>query len=339
MQIVVVGAGTLGTFVATELERERERTGEEITLYLRESEIPTTGSLYLSIRNTNGKEIGWAIVPVTSNMPENPDAILLATKAQDLAKLSPIFEKYPDATYVTLQGIPDVERLLPPKIPLNQIIGICPLTGISTIEPYEPYVTKQMNSEPFIAGYLSPEPNESTRKVMEILTKGLNVQLKTDVNTWRWKKLFLNIATPLSALTNTAIATLLEDNHLFPIYRSLLRESSEALAALQIPLEPEKDKDTDLKKFKSIHTIPGIIIPRITHAAREFPLPTEPSPLTQHLRRGHYTEIDATYGYLVALANQKGLTMPIMTKLVGLVHEVEKSQQIFTADRLAKALK
>jgi len=100
-------------------------------------------------------------------------------------------------------------------------------------------------------------------------------------------------------------------------------------------------------RFARLQGIPGWILPWLGRGplalaaqlprmlARRMGEVPNPGSTLQSLRRGQLTEIDFLNGAVVRVAGEHGLTAPINSAIVELVHEVERTGVFLAPDEVA----
>ncbi|MBA3826157.1 MAG: NAD(P)-binding domain-containing protein, partial [Ktedonobacterales bacterium] len=80
MNIIIVGAGAIGSVVTVALAR----AGADVTALLRPDAVAESTSLRMQVAALGGAQ-QWAIVPIAATLSEEPDLVILCVPAHTLA--------------------------------------------------------------------------------------------------------------------------------------------------------------------------------------------------------------------------------------------------------------
>ena len=151
----------------------------------------------------------------------------------------------------------------------------------------------------------------------------LPIHSSNDIASEQWAKLQLNLANAVNALADVPIKTMVETEGYRKIIVALMRELLRVTDAMNI----------DLPK---VAAVPGHWIPRMMNLPNWLFLrvaqkmlaidPSAKASMYWDLYAGRKTEIEYLNGALVRQAEKLGIDCPVNTKLVELVHHVEKKQ-------------
>ena len=334
MRIVVVGAGAIGSVLATALAR----AGEEVTLLVRSQELPPAGSLKLSVDDDAGGEQRWAIIPVVSALVEAPELIILTVKTHDLEDAAnSVLRHSGDALIMTTQTGPRGDIIAGVALGQERIISCIPWFEAVLHEPGRASVEGESH---LYVGVPHEEPSASPARVqalVEMLNQAIPTVLVPNITALRWTKLVLAIPQALSASTNVPVSNLMHDRRLASLGMTLLREATRVIAKAEIDLAPLPG--VDVAKLKKFHTIPALFAARAFH---QQPLlmtahDGHSNPTLQSLRRGRPSEIDYLNGEIVRLGAEYGIPTPANARIVALIHTIERSGTFLSVDDLAKA--
>jgi 2-dehydropantoate 2-reductase len=334
VRIVVVGAGAIGSVLATALAR----AGEEVTLVVRARDVPSAGSLKLSVDDDGNSEQRWAIIPVISELTEAPDLIILAVKTHNVAEAAnSVLRHIGDALVMTTQTGPRGDVIAGVALGQARLVSCIPWFEAVLQEPGRASVVGESH---LYVGAPRGQPSVSDERVRALVAafnQAMPTTLVPNITALHWTKLLLAVPQALSASTNVPVDNLMRDRRLIGLGVTLLREATRVLAKAEIDLAPLPG--VDIARLRKFHTIPMMFA---THAFRQQPLLMTASdgssnPTLQSLRRGRPSEIDYLNGEIVRLGAEHGIPTPANARIVDLIHTIERSGTFLSVDALAKA--
>ncbi len=331
MKITVVGAGAIGSVLATALAR----AGEEVTLLVRAQDVPPAGSLKLSV--IDGQDAGqrWAIIPVVSALAESPDLIILAVKTHNVEEAAwTVVPHLGDALIMTTQTGPRGDIIAGSVLGPERLISCIPWFTAVLQEPGHATIAGEGYLYIGVTHDQPAPPADRVQRVLDLLNAAIPTKLIPNITALRWTKLLLVIPQAISASTNTPVSELLHDRRLVNLGVLLLREATRVIAKAEIELAPLPG--VDVAKLKRFHSVPGMFA---AHAFRQQPflLTAQETPTLQSLRRGRPSEIDYLNGEIVRLGAEHGVPTPANARIVELIHAIERSGSFLSVDALAKA--
>jgi 2-dehydropantoate 2-reductase len=324
VQILVVGAGAVGSVVATSLAR----AGEEVSLLVRPAAVPESGRLKTQI-DVLDHEPQWAIVPVASEVAEPPDCILLCVKAPDFAAAASALAPVPASIPVmALHAAPTGDEVLASALRRPVIGGI--------------FGGSAAWLAPGCARVLAPRLQlaraaEQVPGVVAMLQRALPITVVEEIVSTRWAHLFATLPQAVGALVNRPLAEIAEDRTVQHLATALWTEAARVFAKADIPLTLP---DYDLGRLGRLHATLGIFTGRVVRQESALLLTRGdlPDPLLQSLRRRQPTESDALHGALVRLGAQMGLPTPATARMVELLARVATTGTFLTIDQMRQAI-
>jgi ketopantoate reductase len=318
MHIAVVGAGAIGSVLATALSR----AGDEVTLILRSAAVPEGGSLRLSVTLPENAE-QWAILPATAALSDRPDLIILAVQTQEITEAIKALGEMADIPMVVLQAgphAPDLARAAGAQhvfdaLPLWSAIGA---HGQAKIETEGPLAICDTDIEhPALTTVRSSWPTQPVADVVAL----------------RWTRLFVTLPQILTALTDLPLEEILEDRRCFNSALALWREGAQILTTDNTFLAPWPNVEFD--KLQRIHSMPGIFAARV---ARRITLPTTTTPLQRDLAHQKTGEADELIGVFIQKGTTHNIPTPALSTMLSLIQTRAQQQRPFSREELSRAV-
>jgi 2-dehydropantoate 2-reductase len=239
MQVLVYGAGAVGSLLAASLAESRPPDGDRpgITLLGRRAHVASIRTWGLIVESPGGRMASKAVDSVTSldDLAAPPDAVLLTVKAyqvpEALAALAGVLAR-PDVPVVVLQnGIGSEETAAGVLGAGRTIAGAVTIS----VEVERPGVVRRHTRGGGVA--LAPvgpgAPAESIAALFR--ASALPVRLYPDAGRMKWSKLLLNLlANASSAILDLPPAAVASDPRLFAIERAAFLEAVRVMRALRL---------------------------------------------------------------------------------------------------------
>lgn len=327
MKIAIIGAGAIGSVLGGYLTE----AGEEVTLIGHRSQVSTIKEEGLSIDGIRGKKnIG---VKIEERITEKPDLVLLTVKTQDVVKTATQFQSFISrAPIVTMQNGVRSDRLLTQVIKKANVINSIVLFGATYLHPGK--VLHNFEGE-IIIGCASGKNDSQAIQVQEVLNKAFPTIISENIRGVQWLKLLLNLNNALPGITGEDMQKTFSDEGICRISIRLIKEAVEVIDEAKIKLEPLPDFPVSrLKELLALSLEESDhIYSRIMTNLSPTPLPGS---ILQSIRRAKSTEIDYLNGEIVSLGKRFKVPTPLNTKIVALVHRVEKSKKFYSPQELIK---
>lgn len=325
MRIVIIGAGAVGGVIAAHLSN----LNYNIQLVCKHREILE------SIEN-NGLRIDGIKEPIIcypetvidlSQITDQPDIVLLATKANEVQELVqnivPFLKN--DTAVVSLQnGICEdcIAEIVGPDRTVGCVVGWgATLTGPGRIE-------LTSNGE-FIIGELDGEVTHRLLIIKSMLEKIFKVKITSNIYGALFSKLIINSCiNTLGAISGLYMGELLNLNIARSIFLHVLTEGVNVAKTCQIKLEKIGGK-IDLYKFvltpkESGNSFsPPLLLKHFMIQLIGLKYRRVKSSSLQSLERGKPTEVDYLNGYIIKKARQYNIPVPVNEKLVNMVKQIE----------------
>lgn len=325
MRTAVIGAGAIGGVVAAYLKK----AGEDVVLIGREDQVEAINTKGLHIKGVRGEE-NFNIQALTK-MDQAYDLVIFATKTQDIEEAYIHNADYLESGLIlTSQNGVQADNILSSHIERERQLSSIVMFGATYVQPGEIVFNFEGN---WIIGRPHTPLDPTTHKVAEALGKAFKMVPSTNVMGQKYLKLFLNFNNCIPALIGKSMQEAFADMDLCRLSILLLKEGVAILHQTNIELEslPDFPKERILGMANMpIEQAVGIINKTLTNLSKE---PLYGSILQSILRRKE-SEIDFINGEVVHLANNMKLQAPLNTKVVDMVHEVERTGKYFSVEEV-----
>jgi len=340
MRIVIIGAGAVGGVIAAHLSN----LNYNIQLVCKHREILE------SIEN-HGLRIDGIKEPIIcypetvidlSQITDQPDIVLLATKANEVQELVqnivPFLKN--DTTVVSLQnGICEdcIAEIVGPDRTVGCVVG----WGATRTGPGRIELTS--NGE-FIIGELDGEVTHRLLIIKSMLEKIFKVKITSNIYGALFSKLIINSCiNTLGAISGLCLGELLNLNIARSIFLQVLTEGVQVVKTSQVTLEKIGGK-IDLYKFaltpkeSGNNFSPPLLVKHLMIQLFGMKYRRVKSSSLQSLERGKPTEVDYLNGYIIKKAKQYNIPVPVNEKLVNMVKQIEAGKIRIDRENLFQVL-
>ena len=328
MKIAVIGAGAIGSVVAGFLTK----AGEDVVLVGRQDQVDAINRNGLSVKGARGAET--LRLKALTQLDRAYDLVIFAVKTQDMEDAYQHNAKFLEECLVlTSQNGVQADNILSGHYEKDKVISSIVMFGATYVRPGE--VTLNFEGDwivgkPFV-------PNDPTvHKVSDVLKKAFKVVVTGEITGMKWLKLFVNFNNCIPALVGKSMQETFADMDLCRLSVMLLKEGVDIIRQAKIELVsmPDFPKERILGLAgMPLEQASAIINKTLTSLSKE---PLYGS-ILQSIMRKKTSEIDFINGEVVSLANHFHLSTPLNSRVVDLVHEVERSGKYFTADEVKEA--
>jgi len=260
-----------------------------------------------------------------SHVKEKKDIILLATKTTDILEILPAIESLlnKDGFLISLEnGICEDE--LGSMIGRNRIIGCVTGWGATMIQKGKMIMTSKGD---FILGYLDRKPDDFLLEVSEILSCVVPVTTSDNIIGHKYSKLIINSCiTSLGAICGLYLGRMLLIRKVRRIFIEIIREAVEVGNRMNIKIEVFGGR-LDFKKFLKGNSVFSDFQRHIFLLVIGFKYRKLKSSSLQSLERGKPSEVDFLNGYIVRNASLIGISVPVNTVIVNMIHQIEETKR------------
>jgi len=328
-RIAVIVAGAVGSALGALLHR----AGENAVLIARPAHIAAIRQHGLRVDGDTGNFI--APVEAAETLNFRPDLALLTVKTQDVIAAVKANQAFlMDVPVVTFQNGIRSDELVAGILPREQILSAVVLMHVTYSLPGKVIVVYRGK---LILGRPYGLRDSKLEEVAHILNQIVPTRVTDNIQGAHWLKLIVNLNNALPAITNLTMSQVYADKTLRNLAVGLMREGLRVIDRGNIRLESLLEVSIGLTKL--INWMPSGIAGRI--AAAKVRRLTTVWPLwgstLQSIQRGRPTEIDYLNGEIMELGKRYGEDTPLNTKIVELVHQVERTGQFLSVDEIRQA--
>ncbi len=329
MKIAVVGAGAIGSLVAGYLKLK----GEDIYLVGHREAVKAVSENGLKISGVRGDfkvDIG-----IYEMLVSKPELLILATKTQDIERaLRDNLSLLKDSVILTTQNGVQAERICAGLLPQKNIFSGIVMFGATYLEPGK--VTHNFEGSWILGNLFSEAPDPDVITISMVLDKAFPVVISQEVSGMKYLKIFVNANNCIPAILGMSMQEAFFDPQVSKISIAIWKEGFQIISKAGIKL-------VSLPGFP-VENVSRLIALPAEEAAKTFSgimskLSREPlyGSILQSIKRERASEIDYINGEFVSLAERCHLKAELNRKLVGMVHEVEKTKRFFTKLELFNA--
>lgn len=329
MKIAVIGAGAIGSVVAAYLSK----ASQDVVLIGRPDQVDAVAQKGLLINGIRGEE-RFAIKALTK-LDRNYDLVIFATKTQDLEEAYQHNAEFlEDRLVLTTQNGVQADNILSGHYERDRMISSIVMFGVTYIRPGE--VTFNFEG-PWIIGKPFMPNDPTVHRIAELFGQAFNVKVSDDIIGMKWLKLFINFNNCIPALTGTSMQETFADLDMCRLSLLLLKEGLEVVQTAKIELTslPDFPKERTLGLAAMPIDQGAAVIQKVLTGLSREPLYGS---ILQSIMRGKASEIDFINGEVVQLANHLHLSVPLNSKVVDMVHEVERSGKYFGLNAIKQLL-
>jgi len=327
MRIAIIGAGAIGCVVAAYLKK----AGEDVVLIGRGEQVDAVKANGLTILRADSRET--IQVPAMTCLDRAYDLVIFAVKTQDLEDAFAANSTFLESGLVlTTQNGVQADNILSCHFDRDRQFSSIVMFGATYTQPG--VITYNFDGD-WIVGRPQGPLDPATHAVIAVLSRALKVVPSSDILGQKYLKLFVNFNNCIPALTGKSMQETFADMELCRLSIMLLKEGLEMVrrADIQLVSLPEFPKERiDALVQMPIEQAAGIMNKTLTTLSRQ---PVYGS-ILQSIMRGKPSEIDFINGEVVGLANHFRSSTPLNSKIVDMVHEVERTGKFFSVEEIKK---
>ncbi|MDD5432461.1 MAG: 2-dehydropantoate 2-reductase [Candidatus Omnitrophica bacterium] len=325
MKIAVIGAGAIGALVAGYLKSKNKN----VFLVGHKEAVEAIRNKGLKICGVRG-EFDLKI-DTDTRLNFCPDIAIFATKTQDLScAIKENLEFIANSVIVITQNGVQAEDIAARILSGEKIISSIVMFGSTNLEAG----TVVHNFEgSWIIGSAFIKNSELVSKVKVLLGDIFPVVATDDIKAMKYLKIFVNANNCIPGILGLSMQECFASPEISSISIGIWKEGHKIVSGSRINLASLPD--FPLERLTKLISLPT------TEAAKIFSgimanLSKEPlyGSILQSIKRGKLSEVDYINGEFVALAKTNSLRAPLNSKLVEMVHQVEKTKRFFTKEEL-----
>jgi 2-dehydropantoate 2-reductase len=325
MKVAVIGAGAIGGLVAGYLVDK----GEEVLLVSPPEHISPISQKGLTIEGIRGRL--RVRLPAKSQLDEQPDLAILATKVLDLEEaITKNFAYLKDVPNVSVQNGVRAERIIAERLGADRLFPSIVMFGATYLAPGK--IVHNFEGD-WIIGQANSGTQETLHEIIKVTSKIFPSSVSSDIEGMKWLKLFINANNCLPAILGKSIQETFGNIPVCKISLRIWQEGLDLVNKAKITL-------SSLPTFPVERLMQLVSMP-LDESAKIFSalmlnLSKEPlyGSILQSIKRKRPSEIDYINGEFVNLAASIGLKASLNERLVQMVHDVERSGEFISEDAL-----
>jgi len=328
MKIAIIGAGAIGGVVAAYLKK----AGEDVVLIGRDDQVDTINTKGLGLKGVRGSET--IKVPALTRLDKPYDLVIFAVKTQDIEQAYEHNSKFLEqgGLILTTQNGVQADNILSGHFERGRQLSSIVMFGATYTTPGE--ITFNFEGD-WIIGRPRMPLDPATHAIAQVLGRAFKMVASTDIMGQKYLKLFVNLNNCIPALIGKSMQEAFSDIDLCRLSIMLLKEGVDVVTQAHIELvslpDFPKERIYGLVKMPDEQAA-GIINKTLTTLSKE---PLYGS-ILQSIMRGKRSEIDFINGEVVHLGNSLKLPVPLNSRVVDMVHEVERSGKFFSVEEVKR---
>lgn len=327
-QIAIIGAGAIGSLLGGMLARNQEN----VTLVGNKAHVEAINKNGLMVDGAAGK---FTVNPkAAEKLDFHPDIVFVSVKTQDVQKVCNEIQPYVnDVPVVMMQNGVISAEIAASFFKKEKIISCILLLNAQFLKPGS---VTYVNKSPIVIGQAFSRNGESVKEIQSVLNKMARTEISDNILGAQWAKLFINaMGNGLDGMTGLSVGEYIKYPGLLKIGVLILKEALRLVDEAGIRLETLPSYPMHF--FKWIIRAPTPIAVRLLKQIIRFKGDKEIITSTlQSLRKGKKTEIDYLNGEFVRLGRQTGIPAPFNSKVVELIHEIERTQKFYLPEDLVR---
>jgi 2-dehydropantoate 2-reductase len=313
--IGVAGAGSIGCFVGGMVAA----AGRRVALLARPRVIEEIEGNGLRLTSFEGLERSIASNRLTlSDDPSifgDAGVVLVTVKSADTAEVADLIAKHAaaDAVIISLQNGVGNLSLLRERLPGRRVLG--------GMVPFNVIALGEGRFHRATSGDIVVEQDDAgTAELLSV--PGLKMLPTKDIAGVQWGKLLVNLNNALNALAGLPLRQQLAQR----AWRMLFADQiAEGLAAIRAEgITPISSTPVPVSWTPHLLRLPDALFNMILGRTMKID-PEARSSMWQDLQRGRRTEIDYLQGVITAIADRRGLEVPLSRRIVALIKSAEAS--------------
>lgn len=330
-RIAVIGAGAVGSALGALLHR----AGQSVVLIARPGHTAAIRQDGIRVDGDTGDFI--AAVEATETLDFRPELALLTVKTQDVVAAVKANQTFlSDVPVVTFQNGVRSDELVASILPREQILSAVVLMHVTYLLPGKVTVVYQGK---LILGRPFGPRDSKLEDVAHILNQAVPTRVTDNIQGAHWLKLIVNLNNALPAITNFTMNQVYANTSLRNLAVGLMREGLRVIGRANIRLGSLPEVSVGLTRL--INWMPSGIAGRIATAKVRRLTTVWPlwGSTLQSIERGRPTEIDYLNGEIMELGKRYGVVTPLNSRIVELVHQVERTGQFLSVEEIRQAFR
>lgn len=333
MRITVIGAGAVGGVTGAYLTQ----AGYDVTLVdnVREH-VEVMNRSGLTITGARGEHTFRVKAALPHEITADQQMVILAVKAMHTEDaLRPVLPFMgPDSFVLSMQNGLE-EETIASIVGATRTVGCFLQFGADYLEPGRVLLAYDF---PVYVGEIDGRVTDRIHTIAEIMSHVMPVIVTDNIWGYLWAKMCLGSVYFAGALTKERFRDLLGDSEFRPLFAQIVQETGSVAQAHGVKLERFKGFDPNLFMVSS----PRELGPAYAQWEGEpEPGSFEANTLKPYtgiqrdiIVRKRRTEVDHQPGMVVKKARDKGVPVPLNTRIVEMIHEVEDGKRALGKENL-----
>lgn len=333
MKILLVGAGAIGGTVAVLLKK----TGYDVSLMCHSEsskELIEKEGFYL--RGAKGEHhVNFDCYCTTEALGDKKfDIIIIATKYDHMAECArQILPFVAEGGLVVGMQNGLLTQELGEIVGRDKVVGC--MIGFGATRNKANDVTMTSLGE-FYVGMLDGRKPRILEVFAEMLKSVLPTKISMEIERQQYSKLIINSCiNAVAGITGKTLGEILKDNRAKDLFLNIAREGMAVAKAMKINVPKYglvlEYKMLALGNNKVYNGLCKLVVGMVGKLYSDV----KPSTL-QSLEKGDKTEIDILNGFFAQNGKKYSVPTPVNTKLVEMIHEIERGERKMTSDNLAE---
>jgi 2-dehydropantoate 2-reductase len=311
--IAIAGAGSIGCFVGGVYAA----AGHRVALLARPRVIEEIETNDLRLTSLDGFECNIASNQLAMSedpaILENAGAVLVTVKSADTAAVADAIARHAsaDAVIVSLQNGVGNLPVLRQRLPGRRVLG--------GMVPFNVVAAGKARFHRATSGDIVIERDDAGTAA-QLSVPGLKVRSTADIAGVQWGKLLVNLNNALNALGGLPLRQQLAQR---PWRRLLADQMAEGLVAIRAEdIRPVSPTPVPAGWTPHLLRLPDALFAALLGSTMKIDADARSS-MSEDLQRGRRTEIDYLQGAIIAIAERRGLQVPLSRRVVALIKQAE----------------
>ncbi|WP_407167377.1 2-dehydropantoate 2-reductase [Bradyrhizobium sp. ORS 111] len=311
--IGIAGAGSIGCFVGGMLAA----SGRRVALLARPRVMQEIAACGLRVTDVDGSEQVVAADRLTlSDDPSilaDVQAVLVTVKSADTREIADLIARHapPDAVVVSLQnGVGNVP-LLRERLPGRSVLG--GMVPFNVVALGDGRFHRSTSGDIVIA-------RDDADTAARLSAPRLAIRATSDIAGVQWGKLIVNLNNALNALSDIPLRQQLAQHDWRRLFADQMAEGMAAVRAEGI--RPVSPTPLPSSWMPPLLRLPDALFMMLLGRTMKID-PEARSSMWEDLQRGRRTEIDYLQGVITAIADRRGLEVPLSRRVIQLIRRAE----------------
>jgi len=327
-RIAIVGAGAVGSLLGGMLARH----GKNVTLIGRKAHVEVIQQQGLTIDGLAGEFT--VAIQAAESLDFSPDIVFIAVKTQDVDHTCKHIKPYIGNIPIIMMQNGVISSEIAGSIFGKEKIISCIL--LLNVRFQTPGVVTYVSKNPIVVGDAFTKSETRIYQIQMLLDTVAGTEISENILGVQWSKLFINaMSNALDGITGLPLGEYVHSRAVRRVGILILKEASHLVNTAGIHLESLPGIPLPLLKLMISLLLPlsTWLLKYVMSSKGNNDIMTS---TLQSLRRGKKTEIDFLNGEFVRLGKQIGVPTPVNTKIVELIHKIERGGSFYSPEEVAR---